>query len=1056
MATKHIFIGIGGSGVSTVAELKYKVYEHTKSTELASRLEVMNSTHRFLFVDTDSKAINEANELYDKRYESGRIRLIESSDRLELGVINPTTAYEEALKDPDKEANRVIISSCSQSTFPLLQKQSLTDGAGMLRLSSRIAFIRNAERFYSMIEAAIQELKSVGGADNNTTEIKYWVVSSSCGGTGSGIVNDVLYYVNMAAQLQGTVGYPNVALVLYMPKLYMTKHASSDHYANNAFALFKELETISSWSGNTSTTATNIHAFTYTLDGKIRRDLPFRPFRFCIPVDFRDEESLDFADVNEMYSTTAEMLNYIHHGSGAMGLQSILSNTDMECAKRGIPYVLIPMGYAALRKPEEQFDNYMTLRLRYEVLRYGLLGNGINPKDCHVEVINLVKDIVRLSGYYRTNSDLDDYLSENLNETKIKDNRGRTIVTLRGELYVGQQNEVLREFQKVLELEYGDQDTRKKEAINEIEKHILRWVENNARMHGLLYVQKVLSELDDILEKLYTAFMAAKNGNKYKSLLSEIPGLGLAGDCLETLKEGLANLDLQSLANEAYDVTIPERLGRNGDDVEAFLEGLRNWVKQSVGISSSEETFDIIRILSVGDNGVLDHVKNHVADLVDASGFGRAEEDYKKLARSFYCMSVNARTHYIPDITTFSDGGRWNNDHLFSNLYASIITPESYDPETGLPIPERKSIEHLFAEAIRKHEELKLDENGYYDKDGSRFFINDRKSGHVVVEEILGYINKTFKEVMESSLQIQSEWFVKRIDDFIVNNMSNAERTNLRDKNKATVFLPFSKQRNLNLITRAIRVAPAGTISDSVFTDTDNEQRVNSADPSEMYRIIAKIGLPFDAYDYYADQQLRYENSTQKEIYHFHRNFADASIRIPKMVSPEMVSFVRYLLMDKMKDYYKGVLVHGTGSYNKDNYADSPIIVNGNEVRFASENALSMNDANDHIELAAVNYSSITIDAIERRYLTMFDRFITFHNTMNYGKFISRFIAEINVLKPGLITQKYAETRKALFNELDQLCAQAKAQENRSEQELLVELLSLLDNQLKTVEQFVG
>ena len=57
MAEKHIFIGLGGSGVNTVSLIKYKVYERTKGTEMKSRLQVMNETYRFIFVDTDDRDV---------------------------------------------------------------------------------------------------------------------------------------------------------------------------------------------------------------------------------------------------------------------------------------------------------------------------------------------------------------------------------------------------------------------------------------------------------------------------------------------------------------------------------------------------------------------------------------------------------------------------------------------------------------------------------------------------------------------------------------------------------------------------------------------------------------------------------------------------------------------------------------------------------------------------------------------------------------------------------------------------------------------------------------
>ena len=61
---KHIFIGIGGSGCQTVSQIKEKVYEKRfkEATAAKSRLEQMNDSYRFLFLDTDQRDIDEANK----------------------------------------------------------------------------------------------------------------------------------------------------------------------------------------------------------------------------------------------------------------------------------------------------------------------------------------------------------------------------------------------------------------------------------------------------------------------------------------------------------------------------------------------------------------------------------------------------------------------------------------------------------------------------------------------------------------------------------------------------------------------------------------------------------------------------------------------------------------------------------------------------------------------------------------------------------------------------------------------------------------------------------
>ena len=61
---KHIFIGIGGQGCKTIAMIKEKVYEKRfpVATQSKSRLQAMNDTYRFLFLDTDQRDIDEANK----------------------------------------------------------------------------------------------------------------------------------------------------------------------------------------------------------------------------------------------------------------------------------------------------------------------------------------------------------------------------------------------------------------------------------------------------------------------------------------------------------------------------------------------------------------------------------------------------------------------------------------------------------------------------------------------------------------------------------------------------------------------------------------------------------------------------------------------------------------------------------------------------------------------------------------------------------------------------------------------------------------------------------
>ena len=94
MRERNIFIGLGGSGVNTVASLKYKIYSNTPGEH---PLETMEENYRFLFCDTDQADILRKNEYYKSKFEGGRKLFIDpKNDLINLGTVNPYAVYEEA------------------------------------------------------------------------------------------------------------------------------------------------------------------------------------------------------------------------------------------------------------------------------------------------------------------------------------------------------------------------------------------------------------------------------------------------------------------------------------------------------------------------------------------------------------------------------------------------------------------------------------------------------------------------------------------------------------------------------------------------------------------------------------------------------------------------------------------------------------------------------------------------------------------------------------------------------------------------------------------------
>ena len=113
---KHIFIGIGGSGCQTVSQIKEKVYEKRfpEATAAKSRLQAMNDSYRFIFLDTDQRDIDEANKRNRATFEQGKVPFISpQTDLVNLGRANPHAIYYEAKQSPDTLMNKRILEACS-------------------------------------------------------------------------------------------------------------------------------------------------------------------------------------------------------------------------------------------------------------------------------------------------------------------------------------------------------------------------------------------------------------------------------------------------------------------------------------------------------------------------------------------------------------------------------------------------------------------------------------------------------------------------------------------------------------------------------------------------------------------------------------------------------------------------------------------------------------------------------------------------------------------------------------------------------------------------------
>lgn len=1072
MAEKHIFIGLGGSGVSTLSMLKYKIYERTKATALRTRLEEMQATYRFMFLDTDSRDVNHFNELYRNVYEGGRIDFINDSELMNLGNLNPYMIYRSAKMGMQKKENRRILEACPETVADNMENRNLSFGAGALRLKSRVAFATKVDDFYQMLLNNINSL-NVADENNEANVIHYWVVASSNGGTGSGTVNDVLYLVNMLHKVHVEPGNPKVGLILYMPRFYINVNSKNvEKYSRNAFAVFNELTTIQSWSHDAERNRLFHRLAAVTDTTIINEELTYRPFEFCIPVDFNTDSNNNMGDQLSMYSNVSELLYYIHSGQGASGFKSFLDNNEDGERPNDDEFFLIPMGYMAIRKPDEEFENYMKLRLKYELLRYGVIGSPLSSNDERKRIMmslfnSVVKDLVFASNstevtyigkiYAKANEIVDEEMADNL----IQDNNGKVL----SELPQNVNNDTAATVLASIET-YINNLCEEKDALKALLKNrILQWAEENARKWGLCYVRDVLTELDAFCTDMYTAYTTDTN-------TSILQGLGSRRALIEN-KDSIES-ELDQLYHNAIDVTWREKVSHgNRSDVGNYFSRLKEWIEASVKVIVTEESFGLLKELAYGDHAILDNIISHVRSLiVEANnvldGEKGAAEAYKKLGRTFYNKKQDVTSVYVPDITEYAAGAGWKEeDNLFSKWYAEIVHPTSdYIVGEGF-VPVRNndtmhSLEAIFSNLVSDHSEVMLRDK-YVDSEGSHLFTNLEKSDkRRIVEDILFYAEDTMSKLMHQNEVIKNHWYSKNLS-MMLDEMNNDAFREIQRLTQPSLFFPYNKAMNISRVTsKAFCVLPAG-VREGVFVNSQDAvdvQNLVSDDPSVMYKIVTKLGLSFKHYDLYPNLKQYYDNCANKSFYHFHQAFAlaggDASrITLPREIPPQAIIFAKYLLMNKLSDIFSHIMRKPSSDYDAGHFCDSPVIFDGMIAKFATSAAVRMID-NEQIELhvtdGATNfYELLVVDKAGNQYTDLLRHFVESFNTARYEQLISELVKDVNFLEPELLRKNFQDRLSALRDELNKQWSAA----GRNEKDTISVLLQILNEKLNTVDDFL-
>ncbi|MBR1808952.1 MAG: hypothetical protein IJ776_06165 [Paludibacteraceae bacterium] len=1067
---KHIFIGIGGSGCQTIAQIKEKVYEKRfqEATATKSRLQAMNDSYRFLFIDTDQRDIDEANKQNRATFEQGKVPFISAqTDLINLGRANPHAIYYEAKQDPETLINKRILEACSSEVAAKIPDQPLAFGAGAFRMKSRIAFAHALTDFQSKLQAAISglnDVKTVGGED---CIIYYWVVGSTLGGTGSGIFNDVLYWINQIHHQVVGNGDPQLVVTMYMPKVYIDSNSTEEKYALNAYGVFTELTAFKEMSFEEQQCAV-MHRLAFQNDyNLIDSTQRYCPFYYLIPIDIQTDKGTSLGTTRTMYRNTAEMLYHLHNGKAGSTFRSDIDNYMNDIMERNHKDFLVPMGYVSLQKPTEYFNKYMRFRLRRDIMRTWLLcdtGKESKVEDSKIE--GLVQDLFRelepkMPGTVANKLANYQSLREFNESLEMQDSKAEK---LDNNLDLDVMTGYLDSFKSAMAVQTGTAETRdsyKKQLIEGIWSQAEKWIRTN----GLSYAHDAVDAVRNYMAEKYK-----EEDKNFKTRMGQ----------LSELEE-----ELQKAFDEASKISLKEKtVGSNKSDISNYLSALEAYKEAYVNYYIDLWAHDLKKDFCTDEkNDELSKLRRHIAAFKDkAAEMNRdAVKLYNKLSSDMGAAALDVTTVYLPQLQKICDGNGWIQDNIFSKFYNTFVHAQQDKEETAERVDLMKFIDDNIYNAVNEavQEEIakgqykifsvKTDEKTRKEvkTEETRFFCNPllERSDEKIIEDFVSLAISIFDRKLRESKDVQEKWDNKKISSFFA-DLTNDEKDSVRRSLNPALFFSYNSNRIEVMKKEEHLVFVAGSEDLAMemlgFQKGNPKHRFEKADDENTALVLkSKYGLSLEDYRIYDSLKLVYEKAVLREKYHFHHYFAQYQGKLtmdnlPIEILPQHRAFAKMLILDSFKDELKDFFyvdeydpeVYTTSMYYTDPDCDTYF-------KIAEPDAFSTDQKTGKLILKTEdNGREMFKEIVGADFIEQFDMYMNIYHNYRFGDTVEAILQAVLRQKGGeeVFKKNYAKKHAELLQELSLKKQNAP---KASEQRLLTVLFNIVRKDFDIVQKFI-
>jgi methyl-accepting chemotaxis protein len=376
-----VVIGLGGSGVKAVTRLKWRIQQFYRGPGFE------NERRSIAFLVMDTLSYDHIRD-EDPKAAPFIYRAISKDDYIYLGGFNPGQYLQEQLS----------LSQDLQNWWDTRYNPPqvvIEDGAKRVRQLGRLALYRNKERVRTSIRNALNDVVTIhaslvnegkvrGLEEGKEENVYFYIFSGTCGGTGSGIVLDVVYMCYALAAEMGRI--PIIRLVLFMPSLFIEEARKKPRgeslaraYEANAYAFFKELQYLVE-AGNT--------IINWRLDARERQGMDPLPYPGWKPnrIYLIDREiagkMIGVGEFDQLYTLAAD---YIFQaivtpiGFNLEGAQATNIDDALDSRSCGRPNAFSSAGISYIVYPSKTIARSLSSRLLKETLDY--LGRTFSDEE---------------------------------------------------------------------------------------------------------------------------------------------------------------------------------------------------------------------------------------------------------------------------------------------------------------------------------------------------------------------------------------------------------------------------------------------------------------------------------------------------------------------------------------------------------------------------------------------------------------------------------------------------------------------------------------------------